>query len=93
MARGCFPGGGGGGTLAPHPSADRPMHAPASATIYDAEEYRRRKALRDCGRHSRRREFLWVQPGGGAAVLAVFRPARPEAADALRDARSAGRAG
>ena len=69
------------------------MHAPASATLYDAEEYRRRKALRDCGRHSQRRDFLWVQPGSGTAIVATFRPARPGAAEALRDARNAGRAG
>lgn len=46
------------------------------ATLYDAEEYRRRKALRDCGSRSRRREFLWIDPRSGTATLAVFRPAQ-----------------
>jgi hypothetical protein len=47
-----------------------------TATLYDAEEYRRRKALRDCGSRSRRREFLWIDPRSGMTVVAVFRPAQ-----------------
>ncbi|UWX04134.1 hypothetical protein H1235_01670 [Pseudoxanthomonas sp. NC8] len=62
------------------------MHIPDSATVYDAEQYRRRKALRECGGSSSRREFLWVQPGFGAVQLVVFRPAPPTAAEALRSA-------
>lgn len=69
------------------------MDTPTTATLHDVADYRRRKALRDCGQGSRRREFLWVHPGSGAATVAVFRPARPSAVAALRDARAAGRAG
>lgn len=62
------------------PSVNTAMH---TAQILDFQEFRRRQALRDCGTSSRSRQFLWVMPGGQAAV-AVFRPATPSAADALR---------
>lgn len=62
------------------------------ATLYDADEYRRRKALRECGAASRKREFLWVDPLRGTVAVATFRPARPTALAALR-AGIHGRAG
>ncbi|MFT4246585.1 MAG: hypothetical protein QM581_00940 [Pseudomonas sp.] len=65
-----------------------PMDTPAPATLHDFSDYRRRKALRDCGRDSRPREFLWVQPASGIATVAVFRPALPSALAALRAARA-----
>lgn len=65
----------------------------ATATLYDAAEYRRRKALRDCGQRSQRREFLWVYPGSVVASVAVFLPARPNAADMLHSARVTARFG
>lgn len=52
------------------------MSTHITATIYDVEEYRRRKALRDCGRDSRRQEFLWLPPGSAVALVAVFHPAQ-----------------
>lgn len=61
------------------------MQAPAAtALIYDVAEYRRRKALRDCGRGSRSQRFLWVDPRSGTASVAVFRPSTPTASAALR---------
>jgi hypothetical protein len=69
------------------------MDTPITATLYDVADYRRRKALRDCGQGSRQREFLWLHPGSGAAMVAVFRPAQPSAVASLRSARAAGRAG
>ncbi|KLD75182.1 hypothetical protein FZ025_06655 [Xanthomonas hyacinthi] len=70
------------------------MSTHTTANLYDVGDYRRRKALRDCGQGSRRREFLWVHPASGAAQVAVFRPAQPTAAAVLlRSARTAGRHG
>ncbi|MDQ1091779.1 hypothetical protein QE400_001192 [Xanthomonas sacchari] len=69
------------------------MSAHVIAPVYDVADYRRRKALRDCGQDSRRRAFLWVHPGSGTVQVAVFRPAQPSAAAALHGVHVAGRRG
>ncbi|MFT4198563.1 MAG: hypothetical protein QM601_11760 [Pseudoxanthomonas sp.] len=56
----------------------------SSAHILDFQQFQQRRALRDCGADSRRREFLWVDPLRGQVQVRVFRPARPSAAEALR---------
>lgn len=73
------------------PRTRTPMHNQAVATIHHVQDYRRRKALRDCGQGSRRRQFLWLDPVSGQISLAVFRPATPSAASALSGARASGR--
>lgn len=61
------------------------------ATLHNADEYRRRKALRNCGSASRKRAFLWVDPLQGTVTMATFQPAQPTALAALRAGMTSGR--